>query len=372
MFNPREKYPIGIDIANQNIYAAQLQETRQGIAVRELFYRELDNGQADSNEPDDALVPVLREIAKNKRFRGKSAAIHLPAKHVYSFPVTFEIGAEETLEDAIVRECRRHLSFPLEEAVIDYPSVTDISSGKNKSFKANIIAVRRDQVEQYILLLKRAGLSAEAIDFDLSSLLRLHNYLFSIKDDPVILSNIGHSQSLIAIVTKDSILAQRNVPWGIQPLLNRLETNLELSGNRKQAAGMLTKYGLAYEDRISSSDALLAEKNWNKDDAIEIYRTIFQILTPYIDELIHEFYQITGYVRSEMQGVKFEEISMYGQASLINFLDQYLEKRLNIPTKCINPMNKLTLSDGSLLPDTAEGAPFALALGLAMRKVTWL
>ena len=126
MLGLKERYPIAIDIADQNIYAAQFQETRQGIAVRELFYRKLDNGQTDSTEPDDALVPVLKEIAKNKRFRGKSVAIHLPAQHVYSFPITFEIGAEETLEDAIVRECRRHLSFPLEEAVVDYPSIVDI------------------------------------------------------------------------------------------------------------------------------------------------------------------------------------------------------------------------------------------------------
>jgi type IV pilus assembly protein PilM len=372
MFNLKNRYPIGIDITDQNIYAAQFQKTRQGISVRELFHRKLNHVQTDGAKPDDTLVPVLKEIAKNKRFRGKSVSIHLPARQIYRFPITFEIAGDETLEDGMVRECRRHLSFPLEEAVIDYPSLIDISSGKNKKFKAVILAVRREQVKQYIHLLKRAGLWVEAIDFDLSSLLRLHNYLYSIKDDPLILCNIGHSQSLIAIVTQNSILAQRNVPWGIQPLLNRLETNLELSGNGEQALGMLKKYGLYYEHQISSDSGVSAEENGDKDDAMEIYRTVFQILTSHIDGLIHEFYQITGYVRSEMQKVKFEDIYMYGQASSINFLDQYLEKKLNIPTKCINPMIKLTLSDSSLLPDTAEGAPFALALGLAMRKVTWL
>jgi len=372
MFNLKNKFPIGIDITDQNIYAAQLQKTRQGISVRELFHRELGNDLTDNTEPGDAIVPVLNEIAKNKRFRGKSVAIHLPAKHVNSFPITFEIGVDKTIEDAIVRECRRHLSFPIEEAVIDYPSILDISSGKNSKFKAIIISVQRDIVEQYTRLLRRAGLWVEAIDIDFSSLLRLHHYLYSIKEDPVILCNIGHHQSLIAIVTQNSILAQRNTPWGIQHLLNRLETNLELSGNSEQAAGMLKQYGLFYEHYKSSSGGVSVEKNGDKDNVMEIYRTIFQVLTPHVDALLHEFYQITGYVRSEMQGAKFKEISMYGQASSLNFLDQYLEKRLDIPTKCINPMLKLTLSDSSLLPDTDEGAPFALALGLAMRKVTWL
>jgi type IV pilus assembly protein PilM len=372
MLNFKSKYPIGIDISDQNIYAAQLQSTRQGISVRELFHRKLDNESTDSNKPGDAIVPVLKEIAKNKRFRGKSVAIHLPAKHVNSFPITFEVGADETIDDAIARECRRHLSFPIEEAVIDYPSILDMSSEKNNQFKAIIISVQRDIVEQYIRRLRRAGLWVGAIDVDLSSLLRVHHYLYSIKEDPVILCNIGYRQSLIAIVTQNSILARRNTPWGIQHLLNRLETNLELSRSSEQAAGMLKQYGLFYEHYKSSSSDLSVEKHGDKDDVIEIYRTIYQILTPHVDALIHEFYQITGYVRSEMQGAKFKEIAMYGQASSLNFLDQYLEKRLDIPTKCINPMLKLTLSDSSLLPDTDEGAPFVLALGLAMRKMTWL
>jgi len=370
MLNLKNRYPIGIEIADHNIYAAQLKKTRQGITVRELFHRKLGNGQTESLESLDDMVPVLKEIVKSKRFRGKSAVILLPAQYVDSFPVSFEIGSNQTIEEAIVRECGKYLSIPPEEAVIDYPSIDDISSGKNKKYKVNIIAGRRDRIERYIGMLKKAGLSAEAIDFGLSALLRLHHYLYAPKDNPVILCNIGHRQSLIAVVTKDSILAQRNVPWGIQPLLDRLETNLELAGNSEQAAGMLTKYGLFYEDFISSPGTGPSEGDQDKNSVVEIYRTIFQILTPYIDELIHEFYQVIGYVRAEPQGAKFEEICMYGQASLIHHLDKYLEGRLNIPTRCINPM--LSLADGGLLSNTVGGAAFALALGLAMREVKWL
>ncbi|MGD8891948.1 MAG: pilus assembly protein PilM [Desulfobacterales bacterium] len=372
MFNLKNRYPIGIDITDQNIYAAQFQETRQGISIRELCHLELNNGQTHGTEPYDTLIPALKEIAKNKRFRGKTVSIHLPARLIYRFPITFEIGDGETIEDAMVRECRRNLSFPLEEAIIDYPSFIDMSSGKNKKIKAIIIAVRRDQVEEYIHLLKRAGLWVEAIDLDLSSLLRLHDYLYSMKEKTLILCNIGYHQSLIAVVSQNSILAQRHTPWGIQHLLNRLETNLELSGNREQALAMLNKYGLYYEHHIGVDGDGYVQENRDKDEAMEIYRTVFQILNPYVDGLIHEFYQITGHVRSELQSVKFEEIFIYGQAISINFMDRYLEKKLNIPTTCINPMEKLTLIDSSLLADLADGAPFSLALGLALRNVPWL
>ena len=369
MFNLKNRYPIGIDINEQEIYAAQFQKNRQGIAIRKLFHRILDVAQTDSTKPDDALIPILKEIAKNRGFRGKSVAIHLPAKYVYSFPLVFEIGAEETLKDGIRRECRRHLTFPLEEAVIDYPSIVDISSGKNKKYNAVIIAAHRKQIDQYNLLLKQAGFRLEAIDYNLSSLLRLQNHLFPLKDAPIILSNIGHNQSVIAVVTKNSILAQRNTSWGIKPLLDSLETKLELSGNSEQALEILKKYGLNNKHHLNS-DGGAAEEDGDKNNEREISRTVFQVLAPYVDGLIHEFYQITGYLRSEVHKIKFEEIYLYGQASLINSLDQYIRRKFDIPTKCINPVKKLTLPDSSRLPDKAEGAPFALALGLAMRQVT--
>jgi type IV pilus assembly protein PilM len=286
--------------------------------------------------------------------------------------LTFEVGAGESVDDAIVRECRKLLSFPLEKAVIDYPCLDDISSDGQRRLRTNIIAAHRDQVDRYIRLLKTAGLSAEAIDFDLLALLRLHRYLFSINEGPVIFCNIGFQRSLMAVVTRDSVMAQRNTHWGIQGLLDRLETNFELSGSREQAAAMLSKYGLGYESLIEPSAGAPAGKSGEADEDQGIYRTVFQILTPYMDVLIHEFFQTTGYVRSELQSARFDELFLYGRAGTINFLEQYLEKRVNMPVTTINPMLKMTLSDGSTLPDPEKGAPFALALGLAMRKVPWL
>jgi type IV pilus assembly protein PilM len=369
MFGPKAKYPIGIDIGDKYIFAAQLKKTRLGLTVRDLFYQELNLVQQDSVETDTALIQAFKAVAKHSGFKGKSVTIHLPSRQVYTFPINFEVDAGETLDVAIVRECRKYLSFPVEKAVIDYPSIVDISSGENRKFKASIIAAQRDQIDRHLRLLKAAGLSVNIIDFDLLSLLRLHRYLYSIKDDPVIFCNIGYRRSLMAIVTKDSILAHRNTHWGIQGLINRLETNFDFSDNSEQAAAMLNQYGLQYESHLETSAALPDNQKEDEDDDQRIYRTVFQVLTPYVDVLIHEFHQTIGYVRSELQSARFDALFLYGKAGGINSLSQYLEKRLDIPVTCMNPMLKLTLSDGSILSDPARGAPFALALGLAMRKV---
>ena len=101
-------------------------------------------------------------------------------------------------------------------------------------------------------------------------------------------------------------------------------------------------------------------------------RAIYQIITPQIEEWIFDFYKIIAYLRSEDHDINFAGIYMYGCAPLIPRLDHYLEKRLNIPTKLVNPLATLALSGGSVLPDISEGGPFSMALGLGMRKVSWL
>jgi Tfp pilus assembly PilM family ATPase len=108
------------------------------------------------------------------------------------------------------------------------------------------------------------------------------------------------------------------------------------------------------------------------DGDMTIYRTLFQFLTPYVEKLIQEFYQITGYIRSEIATVRFEEIVIYGWASAVNYLDQYIENRLDIPTQIINPMAKLIWPVYATDLEDNAGAPFAPALGLALRKVSWL
>jgi Tfp pilus assembly PilM family ATPase len=221
-------------------------------------------------------------------------------------------------------------------------------------------------------MLKMAGLTVEVVDFAISSLVRLHNYPHTTIQNPIILCNIGDTQSQLSIVTKDSILVQRQIPWGVQMLRKNLRANLELSGDRDKAKVLLKKYGLFYEDCLDCNIDTPPGSDNDPDESRNMYRAIYQIINPLIEELVHEFHNVIGYARSEEQDATFEGIYIYGQGTFINHLDHYLEKRLNIQARLMNPLTKVALSDDNGSVDISEGGPFSLALGLAMRKVTWL
>jgi type IV pilus assembly protein PilM len=370
MLNLKDINPIGIDITDQALYAAQFQDTRQGKVVGHLFSQGLVPGE-ESDGLDGGLVSALKSVAKTRQFRGKVVNMLLPEKHLNSFIVAFDLGADEALEDAIARECRRALSFPLEEAVVDYASLME-SSQKKRRYKVTIVAAHRKTIDAYLGMARRAGLSVAVIDLHLSSLLRLHSYLFALEDAPVILCNVDDTTTLLSVVTNQRILAQRQIPWGIKPILDHLVSNLELDDDDGQAAVMLARYGLMHDKLSGPKGELPAAMSTDPDSDLAISRTLFRLLTPYMEELIHELYQITGYVRSEMESARFQEIIFYGWASAVKDMDQYVANRLNVPTSAVNPMNKLIWRGGKAGPEDINGAPFAPALGLALRKVAWL
>jgi type IV pilus assembly protein PilM len=266
----------------------------------------------------------------------------------------------------MVRESEKYLPFSLEEAVIDYPS---LSSPSSEGYTATIVASRKERIEHYLTAIKQSGLSAEVVDFGVSALLRLHHFLFSVPENPIVLCNVGYTGSMIVIVHKDLILANRYIEWGTKALIENLQHNFEHLDDKKKASLFLRKYGLLYEDQKNQKKENQPVGDPAKDN---IMKVIYQICTPHIEELIHECHQIMAYVRSEFSNSPFATIYIYGLATVIENLDQYFEIRLDIPTKLVNPLLSSSFYDNQSLTDITEGAPFTLALGTALRPITWL
>ena len=366
MFDKQLRYPIAIDMSGGDIYAAQLKKTHRGPIIRGLVFKQATWDIEETSDREEKLVSVLKEISSNRSFRGKKAVLHLPSRNISSFPIRIETKKSELLEEAIVRESKEYISFPLEEAIIDYPSLIPISTGDTKKYKAIIIAIHRDPIDQYLRIFKRAGLIVDAVDFDVFSLIRLHQFGYQIAENPIMLCHIDHTQCLISVINSNGILAAHHISWGFHHLVDKVQSNLELPHDDHKTEQLLKQYGLIYARQENNGGS---ETGGTGDD---MQQAIYQIIMPYIEELIDEFHKMTVYLRSEERDAFIEEIYLYGWANSVNDLDYYFEKRLNIPTRLVNPLRDFALDEGGILSDRMNGAPFALAIGLALRRIAWL
>jgi type IV pilus assembly protein PilM len=364
------RYPIGIDIGKDELYAAQLQRTSKGIVVSGLSHMELDGTLDDDTDTCENLIASLKTLSQSKQFRGKSVVVHIPSRHTSIFPIHFQVGKTELIEESILRESEKHLRFPLEEAILDYTSISPVSTEDSNTFNVMVVAVHRDIIKKYLSWIGQADLIAEAIDFGVFSLIRLHRHFYDLSPNPIILCHIGNNESLLTVTTGDQILVGRPIAWGIKTLYERIMANLDLMNQRDTVLYLLKQHGMTYSmDRISDDPA--DDKN-NDPESANINGVIYQIISPYIDELINELLKMISYLRMRGTVSAIESIYLYGPVILIRHLDRYFKNRLNIPVTCVNPLARMALSQGIIVNDLPEGLPFALTLGLSMRKVPWL
>jgi Tfp pilus assembly PilM family ATPase len=169
---------------------------------------------------------------------------------------------------------------------------------------------------------------------------------------------------MLAAVTSDNILVYRTFTWGTSQMLGTIRTQLELGDDDQRARQLLSQYGLMYEtDRDQKRAA---------GDADDISRTLYQIISPFVGQLVFELHNMAAYIRSAEQGVSFQRIYLYGQAAALHGLDRYVESQMNIPAEAVDPSLRFPHHRRTGMHDGFDGPLCSIALGLSLRGSRWL
>lgn len=361
-----KSYPIAVDIENHDIRALQLEKNRGGLRIKDIFHQKLEKPLKDIKQSGPELLTALKTIKKQSRFKGNRAVIHIPTHKMVSFPIEFTIKKNETLDDAIIREVEQNLPFPLEEAVIDYPSIAHMP--KENLYKIIIVCARRSDIEDMRSVFRKAGFWVDAVDFRPISSIRLHQHFFAADDKPGITCYVGREESSVQIFNADRIFAMNKFSWGLDQLINKLNINLGFETTTANALSLLRQHGIGPASfEKSGSDQGVDDPQ--KDNT---GRIVSRIITPSIEELVFEFHKIIGYTRNkeEIHGIK--DISFYGAAPIIKGLDQYIQSRMNIPATTINLLDLVDVKKALKVSQSHDITSFAVALGLALREIPWL
>jgi len=321
---------------------------------------------ADAGE-EEALVDALKTVRSCGLFTGRRVVFNLPLQDLSFFPVHFPFNPQEDPEEGILREASKFLSYTPVEAIIDYPSFFQTQ----ETCHATVVAAHRQVVDRWLATLGRAGFTAEVMDFTVASLIRLHRKLFAATDRADILCHLGRTCIMLAVITGEGILSISEISWGVQLLRERIETNLALPSEGPEAVMLLSAYGLGYMERGNIPEEATADRGLD-DEVRNIYRAIFQIISPTVNGLAYECHSTIGFVRSVRENVAFGTVYLYGLAGLISHLDRYLEEQLKMPVQQVDLKDHLNVAGSNrLLPLSGEISP-APALGLAMRDLPWL
>src|SRR3989338_469496 len=290
--------PIGIDIGTRSVNIVQLAASSNGLYIQDADIMMLP----DDNLSEGTIVPdVLTKILKQDNFRGKEVVTRMPPSLVSIIPVKISLRENETVEQAILRESKEYIPYPIEEAVIDYLPVSSVAGGSDESKKILLIFTKRSDVVNYLNIFKRVGFKVKAIDIGPNAINRAIKKFKDPSEKRILVVNIGDVNSFSTILWDDMVLIDRKMGWGENNVIEKIVSNLDMDIN--DARKVMYRYGIDW----SSTPRVFIDDTMGVMPDEDIPAHIYEIVAPGLEDLNKEIEKMLIYCTSEMKGAMIRE-----------------------------------------------------------------
>jgi len=350
--------PIGIDIGTRSINIIQLTNIWGDLAIHEADIRMIGDGKIEDTE---VIGGIISEIIKGNNFHGREVVSRMPPSLVKIIPVKISMRDKETVEEALLREAKEYIPYPVEEAVIDYLPIADMAQIPEESKKILLVFARRRDVIDHLNIFKKIGLKVKAIDIGPNAINRAIGRFKDPSKKRIMVINIGYLNSFATILWDDMVLMDRQLCWGEHHILDMIISNLDMDTN--EARRVLYRYGI---DWSSTPRPFIEDSSGMMPDE-DIPSHIYDVVAPALEELNREIEKMLIYCTSEMKGAMIDQVYLIGSGSLSRHLNTYLQKTFGIDTRPFEPEEIFHPMEG-LKEEVRDNLPvFIIAIGLALR-----
>jgi type IV pilus assembly protein PilM len=338
---------IGLDIGSSYLKIVQLKDTKGGYEL-ELFdilplSPELivDGSIIDSLR----LIDSLKELIRKSKIKIKDAVIGIAGhSSVIVKRISLPEMSEEELSESIKFEAEQYIPFDIEDVNLDF----QILGPKEEAGQMDVIlvAVKKDIINEYISVVKEAGINPIIIDVNPFALENMYEINYEIEPNKnVAIVNIGASTINMNILKGGVSVFTRDSAVG---------SNLHTEALQKE-------FNLTYEnaERLKKGEPV---ENASTEDALPVIQSVSE-------EIVGEVNRSFEYFRSATLHEDINEVILSGGCALVKDFPKLLAERTGIETKVIEPFRNIRISKKFDVTYIEEMSPMAaVAVGLALRR----
>ena len=346
-FIGRKKPLLGLDIGSHTLKLVELapggQEVRRIGRARVPRDVIVDGAIRDP----ETLAARLSALLENTQPKSRRVATSISGYSVIVKRITVPYEDEREIEDNLIFEAENYVPFEIEEVYLDFHVLGPAETGKKGGTGTDIflVAAKREVVDTYAEIIQAVGLMPAVVDVDVFALGNLFEARYEDVVEPTVLLDIGASKTNLNIVRHGLSLFSRDMAIGGDQLTQAIRegTGLALDQAEEVKIRGTDDPGLAREVRA-------IVKNMAKSWAQEVRKAI-------------EFFK-SGADKTEFP----QALYLSGGTALMPGLDRYLEEKIGLPLRRLDPFKGLG-TQGELQGDyLKEVAPqMAVGMGLAIR-----
>ena len=339
---------IGLDIGSKHIKIVQLKNGKGGYALEKLAISSLqselivDGSILDSTR----VVESIKELVESADIQAKDVTLSVSGhSSVIIKRVTLPQMSEDELEDSIRFEAEQYIPFDIEDVNLDF-QILGLAE-ENNMMDVLIVAVKKDKINEYVSVVRDAGLEPVIVDVDAFALENMYELNYDVGEESnVALVNIGASMINI----------------------NILKGGMSVFTRDSSVGGNLLTEALQREFTVSFQDAekLIMEDTVEGISQEEAAAVLNSASTDIITEISRSF----DYFRDTTNYENIDEIILCGGVALTNNFVTLLSERVGIDAKIADPFKNVEVPDSFDDDYIKSVAPLvSVAVGLAIRRI---
>lgn len=365
LFSQRKEF-FGLDISGTSVKVVQLKlgSGKPQLVAYGGMTLPAGSMQSDSSVDRQNVANAVKQTVKKAHIAADQVVAALPGAAVFTSIITVPQMPKNELAEAIKWQAKQYVPSPLDEVILDWHVVGEVAqAGKKrppkpaktpepgkqdevvkKDIEVMLIAAPISLVEKYVGIIGDAGYKPLALEIEPLSLVRS---VVGVKEEPVLILDVGQAGSEISVVENGVVRLNRNTTAGGGALTRAISQSLGIDANR--AEQFKRDFGL-------------------KPDKLE--GQIPKATKPVVDTIMTEVKRSLEFYRGQpgSRGEITELIVIGGSAHLPELLPT-LSKAFGLEVKIGDPWANVNYSAG-LAEQLKELAPsFAVTVGLAMREM---
>lgn len=340
---------LGIDISTAAIKLLELSRSGARYKVESYSVAPLpQDAVVDKNIANiDVIANAIKMAVKQSGTRTKDACVAVAGSSVMTKVISIPGSlAEDEMEEQILVEADQYVPYSLDEVNLDF-EVQGVSEDNPEMVNVVLAASRRENVEDRVEVLEKAGLKAKIVDVEAFSIENAFSLLAdqlpdAIDSQTIAIADIGASMSTLNILHECRTVYTREQGFGGKQLTEEIQR----------------RYGLSYEE------AGLAKRHGGLPD-----NYVTDVLEPFKKAMVQQIARSLQFFVSSSANRGIDSIVLAGGCSSISGLEKLVEQNLGIPAYVANPFINMALSNKVKPQSLSNDAPaMMIACGLALRS----
>ncbi len=348
-FNRGQPAVLGIDISTAAIKLLELSQSGARYKVESYAVAPLpQDAVVDKTIANiDVIANAIKMAIKQSGTRNKQACVAVAGSSVMTKIISMSASlTEDEMEEQILVEADQYVPYSLDEVNLDF-DVQGETEHNPEMVDVLLAASRRENVEDRVEALEKAGLKANIVDVEAFAMENAFSLLSdqlpdAIENQTIAIADIGATVSTLNILHDSRTVYTREQGFGGKQLTDEIQR----------------RYGLSYEE------AGLAKRHGGLPDSY-----ITDVLDPFKKAIVQQIARSLQFFVSSSANRGIDCIVLAGGCASIPGLEKLVKQELGTAAYVANPFINMALSNKVKPQSLSNDAPAMMtACGLALRS----